>query len=705
MAGDYASRVRGMAGKAEPGSRVAGYLIEEQIGSGGMAAVFRARDEALGRVAAVKVIIPDAVGDQEFRARFLRESRMAAAVDHPHILPVYGAGQADGLLYIAMRFVPGGDLAELVRRSGGPLAPAQAAELVAQVASALDAAHAAGLVHRDVKPQNILIDAVPERPGHAFLSDFGLSKGSDSTTGLTAAGDFVGTADFCAPEQIKDIGVDGRADQYALGCVAFVLLTGKVPFPRSTAMATLYAHIHDPVPAPTELRPGLPPAVSDVIARALAKSPADRYARCGEFAEALRQALLTPQAATAPAARQAPAARGGRPPAASTTIAAVVPAGQPARTEPGPAHGASRRAARSRRRLLGAALAAAAVTAAAVVIPRTLADHANLAAAPAATSPAAKPPPAGPLTATLTTTLTAPAAEIADDGMKALESMAFGPGGVLAVSIYSGIFLCNTATGKLTATFDSPNREMVNGMAFGPDGTLAVGDEAGTYLWNTATGKLTATLTDPHSEGVRSVAFGPDGLLAAGDANGSTYLWNTATGKLTAALTDPHSGYVISVAFGPGGLLAAGDANGSTYLWNTATGKLTATLTNPHSKFVTSVAFGLDGTLAAGDANGRTYLWNTATGRLIAALTSPHSALVTSVAFGPDGTLAAGTKDGTYLWDTATVKLTATLAAPPDPYVSPAERAEVSSVAFGPGGILAVGHLSDGLVDLWHLTR
>jgi hypothetical protein len=666
VAGDYASQVRGLAGRAEPGSRVAGYRLEERIGSGGMAVVFRARDEALGRVAALKVITPDAADDQEFRARFLRESRMAAAVDHPHILPVYGAGQADGLLYLAMRYVPGGDLDALVRRSGGPLAPARAAELVTQVASALDAAHAAGLVHRDVKPQNILIDAVPGRPGHAFLSDFGLSKGSDSTTGLTAAGDFVGTADFCAPEQIKDTGVDGRADQYALGCVAFVLLTGEIAFRRSTAIATLYAHVHDPVPAPTRLRPELPPAVDNVIARALAKSPADRYTRCGEFAEALQRALLTPRAVTAPAAQRRPASDdpstppAGTQPAASGAAAAA--ARQPARTEPGPGNGARRPARRRRRRLLAAALAVGAATAALVVVPRALASHGTPpAAARTATYPAAKPAPTGPLTATLATTLTAPAAESGDDGIKTLGSMAFGPGGVLAVSIDSGIFLCDTATGKLTATLNGPSSGLVT-----------------------------------------SVAFGPDGTLAAGDSNGSTYLWNTATGKLTAALPDSIA---TSVAFGPDGTLAVGDDTGSTYLWNTAARRLIATFTNPHSKFVSSVAFGPGGTLAAGDANGSTYLWNTAARRLTATLTNPHSPFVTSVAFGPDGALAAGTKGGAYLWDTATAKLTATLTAPSDPYVSPAGRGEVSSVAFGPGGTLAVGHLSDGHVDLWHLTR
>jgi serine/threonine protein kinase len=308
MTSDFTVRPYGFFGELEPGSRIAGYVIEKQIGAGGMAVVFRARDEMLGRLAAVKVIAPPMAGDPEFRARFLRESRAAAAINSQHIIPVYGAGEAEGTLYIATRFAAGGDLAALARRAGGFLAPDRAATLVAQVASALDAAHAAGLVHRDVKPQNILIDSTPELPEHAFLSDFGLTKGTGSSTGLTAAGQFVGTPEYCAPEQIRAASVDGRADQYALGCVAFALLTGQTPFYRGETVATLYAQVHDPVPSLCMIRPELPPAIDRVIARALAKSPAARYARCGEFAAALQAALTLPWPTTASSRQPWPAA-------------------------------------------------------------------------------------------------------------------------------------------------------------------------------------------------------------------------------------------------------------------------------------------------------------------------------------------------------------------------------------------------------------
>jgi len=324
MTSGYSGPAHSLFRSLGAGSRVAGYLIEEQIGTGGMAVVFMARDEMLGRLAAVKVIAPSLADDGEFRMRFLRESRAAAAVDSPYIVPVYGAGEAGGLLYIATRFVAGGDLAGVLRRAGGRLAPDRAAWLVGQVAAALDAAHAAGLVHRDVKPQNILVETVPERDEHVYLSDFGLSKGTAST-GLTASGEFLGTPDYCAPEQVRSAAVDGRADQYALGCVAFALLTGTAPFHREETLGTLFAHVQDPVPPVTGLRPELPPAADAVIARVLAKSPEDRYARCGEFAAALQEALSPDHPATVagrqpwpdrngqPADRSKPARQGGDP--------------------------------------------------------------------------------------------------------------------------------------------------------------------------------------------------------------------------------------------------------------------------------------------------------------------------------------------------------------------------------------------------------
>jgi serine/threonine protein kinase len=272
-----------------PGTLVAGYRVESRIGAGGMAMVFRARDESLGRTVALKILTPALADDSAFRERFIRESRAAAVVDHPHIIPVYGAGEFGGVLYIAMRFVAGGDLRGLIQREG-PLSASRAAFLLSPLASALDAAHAAGLVHRDVKPANVLIDTSPGRPDHLYLSDFGLAKGT-SSTGLTGTGQFLGTLDYCAPEQIGGKPSRPQTDQYALACVAYTMFTGTVPFPRDEATAILWAHMSEPPPSVSAVRADLRPAVDLVFARAMAKNPEERYLTCSDFADALRTAL------------------------------------------------------------------------------------------------------------------------------------------------------------------------------------------------------------------------------------------------------------------------------------------------------------------------------------------------------------------------------------------------------------------------------
>jgi serine/threonine protein kinase len=288
--GDEVSGGVGFLAGFASGSRIAGYRLEEQIGQGGMAVVFRAQDERLQRQVALKVLSPALAADEAFRHRFIRESRSAAAVDDPHIIPVFEAGDADGVLFIAMRYVPGGDAGTLVHRQG-PLPVARAATIISAVASALDAAHAAGLVHRDVKPANMLVDARPGRPDHVYLSDFGLTKGALSSASLTGTGHVLGTLNYCAPEQIQGRRVDARTDEYALACAVFALLTGEPPFPRDEGMAVLYAQLSMPPPRLTSRRTGLPPAVDDVVLQALAKAPEGRYASCGEFADALRMAL------------------------------------------------------------------------------------------------------------------------------------------------------------------------------------------------------------------------------------------------------------------------------------------------------------------------------------------------------------------------------------------------------------------------------
>ncbi|MEU6253913.1 serine/threonine-protein kinase [Streptomyces sp. NPDC047043] len=274
------------------GRQVAGYRIEREIGRGGMAVVYRARDLRLDRTVALKLLAPELARNDTFRLRFTHESRAAAAIDHPHIVPVYEAGETDGVLYIAMRYVEGSDLRHLLDRRG-PLAPAVALRIAAQVGSALDAAHEHGLVHRDVKPGNILVarGTDSDHPEHTYLTDFGLTKKSLSLTGFTTVGQFVGTLDYVAPEQISGRPVDGRCDVYGFACVVYESLAGRPPFRRDDDMALLWAHQYDEPPPLTEFRPDLAPRMDAVFAEALAKSPDDRHDSCLAFVTALRAAV------------------------------------------------------------------------------------------------------------------------------------------------------------------------------------------------------------------------------------------------------------------------------------------------------------------------------------------------------------------------------------------------------------------------------
>lgn len=282
----HVGRASGLIGK-----QIAGYRVERLIGRGGMAVVYCATDLRLERTVALKLIAPDRARDDVFRRRFTHESRVAARIDHPHIVPIFEAGETDGVLYIAMRYVSGLDLRGLLERDG-PLPIATAIRIAAQVASALDAAHEHDLVHRDVKPGNILVTVGTdsEHPEHVYLTDFGLTKKSLALTGITVEGEFVGTLGYMAPEQISGRPVDGRCDLYSLACVVYESLAGELPFERDDPQATLWAHQYHRPPPLTEKRPDMAPAVDVVMAKALAKIPEDRYGTCLEFVAALRVA-------------------------------------------------------------------------------------------------------------------------------------------------------------------------------------------------------------------------------------------------------------------------------------------------------------------------------------------------------------------------------------------------------------------------------
>jgi hypothetical protein len=684
--------------RLDGGSRLAGYRLEERIGAGGMAVVFRARDMRLDRTVALKVLIPALATDEDFRERFLRESRAAAAVDDPHIIPVYEAGEADGVLFIAMRFVAGGDLRAVIRREG-PLPAPRAASFISPVASALDAAHAAGLVHRDVKPANILVDTRTGRPDHVYLSDFGLSKGALSSVGLTGTGQFLGTPDYSAPEQVSGRAVDGRADQYALACVAFTLLTGQRLFPRDEPLAVLLAHTSE-APAPVcAQRPDLPAATDRVLARALAKAPENRFGTCGEFAEALREALgvasYTAQAAGPSAITGAVTAPERSADAASTQTAVPVQAA-PVRDE---MSGNTVPPRRQRRRwsprvavAAGVVLVLAGAGAAILVI---LPSHGSPGAGTHSTSGGAASPPTSPSALAALTF----AARLADPGGKGVVSAGFGPDGEIGAADANGsTYLWDIATRHVAATLPDPGNQGIATASFDRGGRFAVvaGHTGDTCVWDIVTRHRIGTLpglntlfllispggdtvigVDANRYGIAltdstqgdqltfndpdridltaGAALSPDAsTLAVNDASGRTYLWDTVTRTMIATWKSP-GGVANLAVFSPDGKTLADTAGaGKVYLWDIPSHRLAGTVPIPDHTRLDGMAISPDGKLLAevsGNSD-KVYLWDLSTGQQVAVITDPGGKGTASATFSPDGkTLAIGDTDGsTYLW-------------------------------------------------------
>ncbi|HEY6792449.1 MAG TPA: serine/threonine-protein kinase, partial [Trebonia sp.] len=634
-------------GRLGPGSRIAGYVIEEQVGAGGMAVVFRARDEVLGRVTALKVLSPTLIADQEFRTRFLRESRAIAAVDEPHIVPVYAAGEADGVLYIATRFVAGGDLSSLLRRNGGPLEPGRAADLIVQVAAALDAAHQIGLVHRDVKPGNVLIETRPGRPEHAYLSDFGLTKAASGTTGLTVTGMFLGTPDFCAPEQITGRPVDGRADQYALACVAFSLLTGAVPYHREQTIATLFAHLNDPIPALASRNSGLPAAADPVMARALAKEPVNRFASCGEFASALHTAVVAGgQAAAEPAPAYGQPSSYPPPsyaPPGYTSPAYTPPAyTSPAYTPP-----------------------PAPFPAAAAAAPWGYAGPATPAPQPSVGTP---PPPgtsipngSGPSRKRRTGVII---------GVAAVVLVGAGVGIALALPGHSSSTSTLSYHGVALAAPLTAKGYSIDYATFSADSTLVATDSFNSaavnemyFVWNTGTHRQVAALTLPkYSTGVNPPVISADdttltAINSPSDLNDTkntplqVLSWNIATGQRTTVMsvTSPESEFInalnTTAISGDGGTLAIEDpARTGTDLYNLQTGTKTSELPETSTSAITGVSVDKNGhEIAVSHQNGTTYVWNTATQKLLGTFHYVDKSTVKDVTpvppqLSPDGT-------------------------------------------------------------------
>ena len=608
-----------------PGSRVAGYVLAEEIGRGGMAVVYRARDERLGRIVALKLIRPAAAADPSFRERFIREIRAITAVGHPHVIPVYEADEADGTLYLAMRLVSGGSLQELVDRKGA-LRPGLAATIIGDVASALDAVHGMGLVHRDVKPANILLDTAAGPPFHGYLADFGLIREISPGQRLSATGEFLGTVHYGAPEQVGGAELDGRADQYALAGVAVTVLTGRPAYPRRDGLAVRWAHLREPPPAVMSRRRRLSRAVDEVIARGMAKSPADRYASCGEFAAALRAALGVPG--------------GGR---------------------------RLRRALRARRLALGGA--GLVILAAASLIAAVASSGSAITATPGPqlSMPAGTPAFAlafGPGDATLTACtgrsagewdLARPSRPSSLITVNATEACALSPdGGQVAAEADGVISIWDMRAGPRSATIHATSQPI----ALSATGTLAVavdGDVVtGADLDSATTGKRIARLSNPGDAGqvVRALALSPDGsvLLTVTDGGFFDY-WDVGT-RTEFGSFDPIPNVtedVTSAVFSADGTRQAIVTTDETYVLGVQSQDVIGTIATPGNGFL---AISPHGTIVARASGAQVQLMDVASGSVLATLTDQGGTGAVAAAFSADGRdLAIGDTDGrVYTW-------------------------------------------------------
>lgn len=684
------------------GELVAGYVIDTVLGAGGMGVVYTARHPRMQRLVALKVLNDTYAADLRARAAFDREAALAASLDHPNIVTVYDrSAPYDPALWLAMRHIPGGDASALLAREPGGLASEVAVELIADAAAALDYAHSLGVLHRDVKPGNLLLEHDFRRGHRALLTDFGIARTLDSTVTLSG---FSASLAYAAPERFSDRPADHRADIYSLGCTLFHLLTGSHPFPRTDQAAVIGAHLSDAPPIPSRVRADLAQTLDEVITRALAKDPNDRYPTCGALADAARSALnpaaTTSVVSTAPIITAAPEPQRDSVPAATarydptpqpvpatpltiqhpdiapSTSATTPPAHEPSQIDQPSspileAHAHDRRTAR-RRVILGAALAA------------------PVAAATAGFMTLRSP------SAPKNTTLTGVSDAVLNNFSEPVASVSLSPDGtLLAVAGTDTLRLWEVDTRHARPA--SPSRG-IQSVSFNHDGTLlATGDNDGeVWLWNVVTGLRTGQFTG-HTGSVRSVAFNHDStaLATAGD-DSIVRLW-TVAGRESVAELSGHDGVVLSVAFSPdGALLASAGSDETVRLWNVAGRYPSGEPLSRHSAVVWTVAFNHDGTLlAAGVGDSTVQLWDIPTRQFAGQLTG-HTDSVRSVAFNHNSTLlATAASDSTVrLWNVAQRR-------PIDEPLN-GHTGAVSSISLSQDGTRLASGSSDGTVRLWN---
>ncbi|MBI5669327.1 MAG: serine/threonine protein kinase [Chloroflexi bacterium] len=695
------------------------YELRELLGIGGMSAVYHGYQPELERHVAIKVLSPLIALEPGYAERFILEAKTIASLEHPNIVPVYDYGTQDGISYVAMRLLNGGTLAQRLDQrllDGKPLPSlGEIAALLRQLASALDYAHGRGVIHRDLKTGNVMFD----RQGHAYLVDFGIAKLMHSSSALTKEGLIMGTAAYMAPEQWRSEPLTPALDQYALGVLMYLLVTGRLPYDAPTSHELMYQHLHEmPVPAHT-LREGVPPAVSLVLDRALAKSSSERYPNVLAFADAFREAVrgsegestgfftfdLAPGTIpsmpvvpdSAPADPTPPPAESAPTPAQQPGIAVPPPPREPPQPVAMPSFtntASTAYPARPRRKAnpmlplvvgVGFGLLALVVFAALTlfILSALTGDQPSRRTAEQPTAALSFTPLDVPTDALSPTSILTPGNVI---------------GAVITPMPVGQSAITPANAGQVAALAELQQEPLpVRSVAFSPDNTLmasANGDNT-VRLWNVQTRQQQAVLYG-HNGIVYAVDFSPDGrLLASGGDDGTIRLWDPASGQAVNILEGRSSSAIRSLDFTPDGRwLASGGEDHTIALWDAASGTSQNVLNFPGER-VLSVAFSPDGRLiaSAGGLDGRIILWNAATGAQERALQG-HTAEVRAVVFSPDGTkLASASADNSVrVWDVQTGSALLTLTE---------HGRDVFSVAYSPDGSVLASGGRDNTARLW----